>query len=166
MNIKTLAANALVAAAYVTVSLVAAPIAFSNIQFRIPEIFNHLVVFNKKYFFGIVLGVLLTNLFSPTGVFDLTFGVAHSALSLGIVILLAKFIKHKLTLLIINTIVFTFNMFIIAFELYLAADLPFLLTWLTTAAGEFGIMALGIPVMYVLNKKLNFNHIMEKNELS
>ncbi|MFD1360065.1 QueT transporter family protein [Lentibacillus salinarum] len=163
MNTKILVANALVAAAYVAVSLVAAPIAFSNIQFRIPEIFNHLVVFNKKYFFGIVLGVLLTNLFSPTGVFDMTFGVAHTALSLGIVIFLATFIKHKLTLLVINTIVFTFTMCIIAFELYLALDLPFLLTWLTTAAGEFGIMAVGIPIMYMLNKKLNFNDLMERN---
>ncbi|GAA0436826.1 QueT transporter family protein [Lentibacillus halophilus] len=162
MNIKTLTANALVAATYVVVSLAIAPIAFSNIQFRIPEVFNHLVVFNKKYFFGIVLGVLLTNLFSPTGVYDLTFGVAHSALSLGIIILLAKFIKHKLTLLVINTIVFTFNMFIIAFELYLAAGLPFLLTWLLTAMGEFGIMAIGIPIMYALNRKLNFNDMMEK----
>ncbi|GGJ91219.1 membrane protein [Lentibacillus kapialis] len=163
MNTKTLVANALVAAAYVAVSLVAAPIAFSSIQFRIPEMFNHLVVFNRKYFFGIVLGVLLTNLFSPTGVYDLVFGVAHSALSLGIVLLLAMFIKHKMTLLVINTIVFTFNMFIIAFELYLAADLPFLLTWLTTAAGEFGIMAIGIPVMYALNKKLDFHHLIERH---
>ncbi|MUV38625.1 Queuosine precursor transporter QueT [Lentibacillus sp. JNUCC-1] len=162
MNIKTLAINALVAAAYVALSLIAAPIAFSNIQFRIPEMFNHLIVFNKKYFFGIILGVLLTNLFSPTGVYDLVFGVAHSALSLGIVIFFAYFIKHKLTLLVINTLVFTFNMFIIAFQLYLAADLPFLLTWLTTAVGEFGIMAIGIPVMYALNKKLNFNQLMER----
>ncbi|TMN23240.1 QueT transporter family protein [Lentibacillus cibarius] len=163
MNTKTLAANALVAAAYVAVSLVAAPIAFSNIQFRIPEIFNHLVVFNKKYFFGIVLGVLLTNLFSPTGVYDLVFGVAHSAVSLGIVILVGKFIKHTWTLLVINTMVFTFNMFIIAFELYLALDLPFFLTWLTTALGELGIMAVGMPIMYVLNKKLNFHQLMGKN---
>ncbi|RYG72471.1 QueT transporter family protein [Lentibacillus lipolyticus] len=163
MHTKTLVANALVAAAYVAVSLVAAPIAFSNIQFRIPEIFNHLVVFNKKYFFGIVLGVFLTNLFSPMGVYDLAFGVAHSAISLGIVILAAKFIKHTWALLVINTMVFSFNMFIIAFELYLALDLPFFLTWLTTALGELGIMAIGMPVIYVLNKKLNFHRLMEKN---
>ncbi|QKY68702.1 QueT transporter family protein [Lentibacillus sp. CBA3610] len=161
MNIKTLTVNAIIAAAYVALSLVAAPIAFSNIQFRIPEMFNHLVVFNTKYFYGIVLGVFLTNLFSPTGMYDLTFGVAHSVLSLGIVIFLATFIKHKLTLLIINTVVFSFNMFIIAFQLYMVADLPFMFTWLTTALGEFGVMAIGIPIMYMLNKKLNFNELME-----
>ncbi|HLS10318.1 QueT transporter family protein [Lentibacillus sp.] len=162
MNIKTLTVNAIIAAAYVALSLIAAPIAFSNIQFRIPEIFNHLVVFNTKYFYGIVLGVFLTNLFSPTGIYDLTFGVAHSVLSLGFVMFLSIFIKHRLTLLIINTVVFTFNMFIIAFQLYMVADLPFLLTWLTTALGEFGIMALGIPIIIMLNKKLNFNELMER----
>lgn len=162
MNIKTLTVNAIIAAAYVALSLIAAPIAFSNIQFRIPEIFNHLVVFNTKYFYGIVLGVFLTNLFSPTGIYDLTFGVAHSVLSLGFVLFLSIFIKHRLTLLIINTVVFTFNMFIIAFQLYMVADLPFLLTWLTTALGEFGIMALGIPIIIMLNKKLNFNELMER----
>jgi len=162
LNIKTLTVNAIIAAAYVALSLIAAPIAFSNIQFRIPEIFNHLVVFNTKYFYGIVLGVFLTNLFSPTGIYDLTFGVAHSVLSLGFVMFLSIFIKHRLTLLIINTVVFTFNMFIIAFQLYMVADLPFLLTWLTTALGEFGIMALGIPIIIMLNKKLNFNELMER----
>ena len=35
--------------------------------------FNHLVVFNKKYIFGIVLGVFVTNLFSPLGMYDLIF---------------------------------------------------------------------------------------------
>src|SRR5699024_10617682 len=83
------------------------PIAYSNLQFRVPEIFNHLVVFNKKFFYGIVIGVLLTNLFSPTGVFDLVFGVAHTALSLGITIFLGKFITNKWALLAVNTLVFS-----------------------------------------------------------
>src|SRR5699024_7061103 len=74
---KTLVVNGLLASLYIAVSLAIQPIAFSNIQFRLPEIFNHLVVFNKKYFFGIVLGVFLTNLFSPLGIYDLVFGVLH-----------------------------------------------------------------------------------------
>src|SRR5699024_9131107 len=142
----------LLASLYIAVSLAIQPIAFSNIQFRLPEIFNHLVVFNKKYFFGIVLGVFLTNLFSPLGIYDLVFGVLHSVLSLGITILFARFI--------LNILVFTFNMFIIAFELNLALKIPFLLGWLTTAAGEIVVMALGIPIMYALNKKLKFAELI------
>ncbi|MEW9677099.1 QueT transporter family protein [Lentibacillus sp. L22] len=163
MNIKTLVVNAVIAALYVAVSLVLLifpPLAYSNIQFRIPEIFNHLVVFNKKYFAGIVVGVFLTNIFSVTGTMDLLFGVGHSALSLGITILLGRYIKNQVTLMVMNTLVFTFNMFIIAFELYLVLHLPFLLSWLTTAAGELVIMAIGIPIMYALNKKVHFSNLI------
>lgn len=160
MKVKTLVVNALIAALYIAVSLAVQPLMFSNIQFRIPEMFNHLIVFNKKYFFGIVIGVFITNIFSPLGMYDLVFGVAQSVISLLIIIFLARYIKNVWVLMIANTLVFTFNMFIIAFELNLAFELPFLLTWLTTAMGEFVVMAVGIPVMYALNKRLNFNKLV------
>ncbi|MBC5636802.1 QueT transporter family protein [Ornithinibacillus hominis] len=161
MKARTLVVNALIAALYIAVSALIVPFGFTNVQFRISEVFNHLIVFNKKYFFGIVIGVLLYNLlFSPLGWYDLVFGVAHSAISLGIIILLGKYVKNILALLIANTLVFTFNMFIIAFELNLALELPFLFTWLTTAVGEFAVLAIGIPIIYALNKRINFNKLI------
>ena len=161
MNLRTLVVNALLAALYIAVSALIIPFGFTNIQFRISELFNHLIVFDKKYFLGIVLGVLLYNFFfSPLGWYDLVFGVAHSAISLSIIILLAKYIKNIWILLIANTLIFTFNMFIIAFELNLALELPFLFTWLTTAVGEFVVLAIGIPIIYALNKRLQFNKLI------
>lgn len=162
MKARTLVINGLLAALYIAVSVVIQPFGFTNVQFRISEMFNHLIVFNKKYFFGIVLGVFLTNLlFSPLGIYDLIFGVAHSVISLSIIILLGRFIKNIWILLIANTLVFSFNMFIIAFELNLALALPFLFTWLTTAAGELVVMAVGIPIMYALNKRVHFDNQFE-----
>lgn len=161
MNVKTLVVNSLLAALYIAVSALIVPFGFTSVQFRISEVFNHLIVFDKRFFFGIVLGVFLYNLlFSPLGWYDLVFGVAHSAISLAIIILLAKYIKNIWILLIANTIVFTFNMFIIAFELNLALGYPFLFTWLTAAAGEFAVLAVGIPIIYALNKRLQFNKLM------
>lgn len=160
INIKTLVANGLIAALYIAVSMAVEPLAFSSIQFRIPEMFNHLIVFNKRYFYGIILGVFITNIFSPLGLYDLIFGVAHSAISLLIIIFLARFIKNTWVLLVATTLVFSFNMFIIAFELKLALELPFMLSWLTTAAGEFGVLAIGMPIMYALNKRLKFNTLV------
>jgi len=161
MKARTLVVNALIAALYIAVSALIVPFGFTNVQFRISEVFNHLIVFNKKYFFGIVIGVFLYNLlFSPLGWYDLVFGVAHSAISLGIIILLSKYIKNIMVLLAANTLVFTFNMFIIAFELNLALELPFLFTWLTTAAGELAVLAVGIPIIYALNKRLNFDKMI------
>jgi len=162
MKTKSLAVSAIIAALYIAVSMLIAPFGFTNVQFRISEMFNHLVVFNKKYMIGIVIGVFITNLFfSPYGMYDLVFGVGQSILALGITIFSARFIKGQLARMIFNTVVFTFTMFLIAIELHLAIELPFLFTWLTVAAGEFVVMAVGIPVMTALNKRIHFSKLIE-----
>lgn len=161
MNIKTLTVNGVLAALYIAVSALIQPFGFTNVQFRVSEMFNHLVVFNKKFFFGIILGVFLTNLFfSPMRLYDIVFGVAHSAISLGLIILLSNYTKNTLLLLTANTIIFSINMYIIALELYLALGLPFLFSWLTTAIGEVIVLAIGIPIMYSLNKQVHFDKII------
>lgn len=161
MNIRTLAVNSVITALYIAVSALIQPFGFTNIQFRVSEMFNHLVVFNKKFFFGIIFGVFLTNLlFSPMRLYDIVFGTLHSAISLGLIILLAKYIKNIWILLLANTMIFSFNMFIIAFELYIALGLPFFFSWLTTAIGEFIVLAISIPIMYALNKQVRFDQII------
>jgi len=161
MNIKTLTVNGVLAAMYIAVSALVQPFGFTNVQFRVSEMFNHLVVFNKKFFFGIIFGVFLTNLFfSPMRLFDIVFGVAHSAISLGLIILLSKYTKNTLLLLAANAIIFSINMYIIALELYLALGLPFLFSWVTTAIGEIVVLAIGIPIMYALNKQVHFDKII------
>ncbi|MFJ5771710.1 QueT transporter family protein [Psychrobacillus sp. NPDC093180] len=163
MKTKTLAISGIIAALYVAVSLLIAPFAFGALQFRIAEMFNHLIVFNKKYFFGIVLGVIVTNFFSPLGLYDLAFGVAHSIISLSLTILASKFIKGYLGRMIFNTLIFSFMMFIIAFELKLVfIDIKdtFLELWLTVAIGEFVVLAVGIALMIALNKRLNFKSLI------
>lgn len=161
MNVRTIVGNGILAALYIAVSMLIQPFGFTNIQFRVSEMFNHLVVFNKKYIYGIVLGVFLTNLlFSPMKAFDLIFGVGHSLISLLITILCCRFIKNIWLRMVINTLVFTSMMWIIALELNLAFKLPFLFTWLTTAVGEFVVMAVGIPLIYALNKRVNFKKLI------
>jgi len=160
MKVKTTAISGIIAALYVAVSLLIAPFGFTNIQFRVSEMFNHLIVFDKKYFFGIILGVFLANLFSPLGVIDLVFGVGQSIIALSITILSAKFINGIIKRMVFNTLIFTFTMFIIAFELNLVLGLPFVFTWITVAAGEFIVMAAGIPIMIALNKRLNLKEMI------
>lgn len=162
MKTSTLVVNAIVAALYIAVSAVIQPFGFTNVQFRLSEMFNHLVVFNKKYFFGIILGVIITNLaFSPMVAYDMVFGVGQSVISLLITIATGRFIKNIWARMITNTIVFTITMFLIAIELHLAFDMPFLFTWLTTAVGEFVVLAIGAPIMYILNKRVKFKEIVE-----
>lgn len=166
MSIRTMAINGVIAALYTAVSFLIAPFGFTLIQFRISEVFNHLIVFNKKYFFGIVTGVFITNLIlSPIAV-DIVFGVLHSAIALSITIFSAKFISSIFKRMLFNTLVFTATMIIIAIQLSIFAEIPeyngipFLLIYLTLAVGEFIVMAIGIPVMTALNKRLNFKELI------
>jgi len=161
LKIKTLVVNSILAALYIAVTGIIAPFGFTHIQFRISEMFNHLVVFNKKYIFGIVIGVFISNLlFSTLLPYDLIFGVAHSIIALSITIFSAKYIKGIWQRMLFNTIIFSFLMFIIAFELNLALGWPFFFTWLTTAISELVVMGIGIPVMIALNKRINFKKMI------
>lgn len=161
MKVKTLVANGLVAALYIAVSMLIQPFGFTNIQFRLSELFNHLIVFNKKYFFGIILGVFLANLFfSPLGIYDLVFGVSMSVVALLMTIAVGRFVKNIWVRMIANTVIFTFNMWFIALMLYLALDLPFMFTWVTTAIGEFVVMAVGMPIIYALHKRMKFDKLI------
>ncbi|GGP13176.1 QueT transporter family protein [Oceanobacillus neutriphilus] len=160
MHIRTLVINGIIAALYVAVSLLVAPVAFGVIQFRISEVFNHLVIFDKRYFFGITIGVFLTNLFSMAGGLDLVFGTAHTAISLGIIIFLKKYIKNTLTLLFLNTLIFSFNMFIVAFALNVVVEWSFLFIWFTLAMSELIILLIGIPVISALQKRLRFDKLI------
>ncbi|MBC2376445.1 QueT transporter family protein [Listeria welshimeri] len=162
MKMKILTVNAIIAALYVVLGMVVAPISFMALQFRLPEIFNHLIVFNKKYFWGIIIGVFIMNLFfSGLGWIDLVFGVGQSVISLLIMIGISKYVKGIIPRMIINTILFSITMVFIAWELFLALDYPFLETWLFASASELIVMGIGIPLMHILNKRLNFRKMID-----
>ncbi len=160
MNIRTLVTSGVLAAMYIAVTALIAPIGFAAIQFRLSEIFNHLVIFNKRYFWGIITGVFISNLImSSLGVLEI-FGLAQSTISLLIIIGLSHFIENKMTLMIINTCVFSFNMFFIAIMLNIGIGAPFLATWATTAIGEFIVMVIGIPIILLLARRIPFSKMI------
>ena len=162
MNIRTLVVNAVVAALYFVVTATIAPFGFLNIQFRLSELFNHLIVFNKKYFFGIIAGVFIANLMlSPTKA-DLFFGVLHTTLSLSITLLFAQFIRHKVILMLINSFVFSFNMFIIAYMLKIFVGLKdaFLVLWVTSGISEFATMLLATLIIYLVHKRVKLEQLI------
>lgn len=161
MNSKTLVINGILAALYIAVSMLIQPFGFTNIQFRVSEMFNHLIVFNKKYIFGILLGVFLTNLlFSPMKAYDLIFGVGQSLIALTITIICCRFIQTIWKRMLVNILAFTVTMFIIALELNLAFGLPIMWTWLTTAIGEFVVMAIGAPLILAIHRRVNFEKLI------
>lgn len=162
MKTKNLVTNAVVAALYVAVTAILAPISFGALQFRVAEIFNHLIIFNRKYIFGIVSGVFISNLLFSTMVgYDLVFGVGHSLLSLIIASGFMKKINNIQLKFFINSAVFTILSSLIAWELYLAFSVPFWFGYLTVGIGEFVIMIVGAPIMLYLDKKVHFSERIE-----
>lgn len=159
-KLRTLVTNGVLAALYIAVTAIIAPFGFSNIQFRVSEIFNHLIVFNRKFLWGILIGVFISNLLmSSLGAYEIL-GLTQSIVSLLITLMLSRFISNKILLMCFNTIIFTFNMWIIALMFKLALGWPFLLSWATSAVGEFAVMAIGIPIIYQLHKRLRFDKLI------
>jgi len=156
MKTKEWVINGLIAALYVTVTGFIAPLSFGAYQFRIGEMLNHLVVFNKKYIPGIVGGVFLSNLlFSEFGGYDLIFGVGHTILSLALVYLLTNRQMSVRMKMILNTISFAVMSFMVAWMLHIAAAAPFWFTYFTVAIGELAVMGLGIPIMERIEHRLH-----------
>lgn len=155
-NVKVLAVNAIVAALYVALSLIT-PFSAGPIQFRVSESLNHLVVFNRKYLWGVFLGVVIYNALFGYGILDVLFGGAQTLLALSLTSFLQNKVKDKKVLLGLNIAFFTFSMFLIAIMLMITANLPFWPTYLTTALSELIIMSISAPLMYWLNNSVNFD---------
>ena len=73
-NVYLLAYGAAIAAIYVTLTMVFAPISFGPIQFRISEILCVLPFFTPAAVPGLFLGCFLANLFCGAAVLDVGFG--------------------------------------------------------------------------------------------
>ncbi|WP_028274889.1 QueT transporter family protein [Atopococcus tabaci] len=161
MKLRQWVFNAIIAALYVALTAVSAPLSFGGVQFRIAEILNHTVVFNRKYIVGILAGVFLSNLFfSPIVLYDIVFGVAHSLIALVAMRVVTRKTDNQWIRMGVNTLSFAFFSFIIAWELYLAFEFPFWFTYFTVALGEVVVMSIGMPIMKYLNEKMGFNRLM------
>lgn len=163
MKTKQWVLNAIIGSLYFAITMLIAPFGFGAIQFRLSEMLNHLVVFNKKYAHGVTAGVILTNLaLSPFGFYDWILGVGHTVVSFIVFFIVTKHIKSPVKKMMVNTLVFSVFSFMIALMLLLiGAEEVFWITYLTVFLGQFITMGLGIPIIQSLDKKLNFNKRME-----
>src|SRR5690554_3729179 len=73
-SVQELAKMGLIAALYIAVTLVVAPVGFGPIQFRLSEMFNYLALLHKRYVIAVTVGVMIVNFFSPFGLIDVIVG--------------------------------------------------------------------------------------------
>lgn len=158
-----LVVNGLIAALYVVLTLVVAPIAQGPVQFRVSESLNHLVVFNKKLLWGVFLGVVFFNLFfAEGGMMDVLFGGGQTLLALSITALSAKWIKSEKKRMIINIIAFSVSMVLIAIMICMLSNQSigsgfFWATYGSLFLSELIIMSISAPIMYSINKVVHFD---------
>ncbi|MGY3765657.1 QueT transporter family protein [Vagococcus vulneris] len=159
---KLLVINGLIAALYLTLTIMVAPIAQGPVQFRVSESLNHLVVFNRKLLWGVVAGVVLFNLlYSENGVLDVMFGGGQTLIALLITAVSAKWVKSVKIRLVINTLVFTISMVLIAFMICLVSKIvigsgAFWGIYGSLMLSELLVMGISAPIMYLVDKAVHF----------
>ncbi len=161
LSIKQLTINAMVAAIYIVVTIFLP--SYGPLQLRLSEMFAHLPVFNRKYSVGLILGVAVANMRSEFGIYDVIFGTLHTAVSIWLVSLIIKDSDSLMKKMIINTAVFSATSFILALMVgYLTEQLFIFWTLFASFAASIAIvMFVTIPVVLLLDKRVNLNQIME-----
>lgn len=159
----------LVAAAYVVLTLVLAPLSF-GMGIRISEGLNFLALYNKRHIYGITLGVFVVNYFSY-GVSDMIVGSLSSLVFLLLGKYLAEWLvddrrifRHlKVDPMILKYLVlgilFSLSMFTIAILVVVlgAGWEAFWVLYLQMAVTEAIGLALGGIILYLVSQRVNLS---------
>ena len=157
-QIRELTKMSVIAALYVALCYVFAPISYGPVQFRVAEILIVLVFYNKKYSIPIILGTFTANIFMY-GLTDMIFGTCATAIVCLIIILA----KNKIVIAPAAAII---NGVIIGLMLYYIFEEPgaFWFIMATVAIGEFTVVLVGV-IAFTGIEKINpgFINILRKN---
>ena len=138
---------AVVAAMYVALTVILAPISFGPIQFRISEVLVLLCFFKRDYCISLILGCFIANLFSiELGYVDLIFGTLHTAIS----VICISFTKKYMFLASLWPTIF---IPIIAFELWYFLGYEFFMSLLTLVASEFIVVSIIGYILFFFIRK-------------
>ncbi|MBO4541477.1 MAG: QueT transporter family protein [Bacilli bacterium] len=145
--INRIASNGIVAAIYVTLTIISTPFAYGDIQIRIAEAMVLLCFFRRDFVIGVTLGCLLANFNSTLGPWDVLIGTA-ATLSSSLCI---AFLSPKLLVAFLYPVIA--NGFIVAAELNWLLELPFWWCVLTVSIGEAIAVGLGYLFFMLIRRR-------------
>ena len=155
-DVKSLTKVGITAALYVVLTLVVAPFSFGAFQFRVSEIFNHLIDLNKRYIWALTIGCAIANMASPLGPIDILVGTSGTLISGLLIYAINKHVSNLKAKLAVSTIIPTVvGMIPIALELHYVQHLPFWLTYGTSMVGEIISCLVGAFLVYGLSKRID-----------
>ncbi len=153
ISVKRLVKLAAVAAIYVVLTLALSFMSYANIQFRVAEALMLLCFYKKDYGISLVLGCFIANLFSPMAL-DMVFGTAATVLAVLLIYISPNIYVASLAPVVTNALV-------VGFELYYFLDLPFWLSCLQVAVGEFVCVSiLGVVIFKIFEKNKKFMNLI------
>ena len=138
-NIQSIAKMGVIAALYVALCYISAPLSYGPIQFRIAEVLLVLPFYNKKYCIPVIIGTFIANQLMY-GLVDMIFGTFATVL----VCLIIIFVKNKIAIIPAATVI---NAVIIGLMLYYFIPDDFGALWFimaTVAIGEFTVVLIGV----------------------
>ena len=157
VNLKRIVRLSVVTSIYVVLTIVFNFLSYGDIQFRIAEILILLCFFRKDYAISLILGCLISNIFSPMGIMDMIFGTVATTLS----VVCVMFTKR----LWVNVIYPTFfNGVIVGIELNVILGLPLIPSIISVAIGEGGVLIIGCIIFSKLRKSTRFWELLEANQ--
>jgi uncharacterized membrane protein len=152
MTTRNMTIIAMIAAIYVLLTFVFAPLSFNYIQFRVSEVLTVLPFFTPLAIPGLFIGTLIANLLSPVGIYDVIFG----SLATLIAAYWTSRIKNRYLAPLPAVLV---NAVIIGILLGTIGGLPIAIPWLMlyVGIGQLGVCyLLGLPFMFLLERYRSF----------
>ena len=148
---------AIIASLYVVLTVVFSFMSYGDIQVRIAEVLVLLCFFRKDYAIGLIIGCILSNLFSPFGIIDVVIGSIATTLALiGVM--------HSKRLWIACLWPVLANAILIGLEISYIDNIPFYLPMITVGIGETIAMIVGYFIMNNLRKNKAFMKLIGANQ--
>ena len=160
-NVKTIAANGIIAALYFVVTWACGPLAYEFMQFRISELLNLLVFFNPSYTLGLTIGCLLANLLSSVGPLDILLGTATTFVACIMMAVYSRFVKNLFSTgwipCLANAVVVPFTIYLSSIgtsnEILLSPAIYFTMFGWVLLGEVVCIIVVGYPLFLILSKK-------------
>ncbi len=157
-SVQRMTRIAVVAAAYVALTLLLSFFAYGDIQFRVSEMLMLLCFFNPDYGIALSIGCVISNCFSPFAVLDVPVGTAATVLA-------ACLMWKSRRLWVASLYPVLCNAVLVGLELSVIYGLPMLATMGSVAIGEFTVVTVvGLPVFSLLRRNPVFMRAIQARD--
>lgn len=171
LDTKSIAKNAIIAALYTALTYAFFFCSYGPVQVRISEFLVLLVFFNPNYIYGLTIGCILSNIYSPAmssycSPLDIVIGTSATIIAL----ILISLSKHLLVATIFPALS---NGFLLAWEFTFLTntegDASAILYWTNfgwVALGEIiAVSVLGYMIFMIMKKRIkNFNTVIDAKQ--